>query len=180
MQYVVGLSTWLTGNITNCQLFPIALGFRFTQKFIFCMCVQHLKLERKLYSYKYQYLCFQHKHFDPFKSSLCQDDEHDWSQDWFGSSPERTVGPLSVIRRPLVFGKQPCDCVLKQLGTFEVWLISSYSREALGTKCDSRDAGTRPPSSRKSLSRHVGWQCVCAGWDSEWVWERVRDLSEPL
>lgn len=137
--------------------------------------IQHLKLEHKYVFFQIPILVLPAWTFCSFTSSLCQADEHDWNQDWFRSSPERTLRPRSVIRHPLLFGKQPCDCVLKQLGTFEVWLIISYSTEALGTKCDSRDAGTWPPSPRKRLSRHVGWQCVC--WVGLWV--SVRESERP-
>lgn len=62
---------------------------------------------------------------------------------------KRVCRPLRVLCYLVTFGKQPCDCVLIQLGTLEIWLIISYSREASGTKCD-REAGG-----------------VWAGWDFE-------------
>lgn len=195
MTYVVGLSNWLVGNIKMIK--PIkhflvlnSSQFFFLFKWLVIFEYSVFSLSRSLYSslvyslfydlgqkrpfYKYQNVWVwaqkQNKTWKPMKMTETE------SADF---PPKRTLRPTSVIRHPLPFGKQPCDCVLNQLSTLQVSLIISYSTDALGMKCDSRDSGTWPTIHWLTVVKTC-WLAVCSlGGTLSEVRERVRESERP-
>lgn len=87
---------------------------------------------------------------------------------------------LSLVFYCLVtFGKQPCDCVLIQLGGFEIWLIISYSSRDVGDKMWRRSR-TWPFPLTEDGKRW--WLAVCVGWVglSEWeTWVSLFSAPRP-
>lgn len=82
---------------------------------------------------------------------------------------------LSLVFYCLVtFGKQPCDCVLIQLGGFEIWLTISYSSRDVGDKMWRRSR-TWPFPLTEDGKRW--WLAVCVWAGRDWVSERPEWAS---